>query len=135
MDKELEQFRSLISPWLCAYEYIGVAAMGIHTSGSEFVLSARILLAPNLESTRRTIALDGPSVWAKAEVIPLASNDCDRILGDFRSGRLSIGGTEAQLPLDNNQAPNFYFIPGFLPLVADNQSAPRLPALLITGAN
>jgi hypothetical protein len=135
MTKELEQFQSLVKPWLGGYEYARVAVVGIHEQGKETILSARILLAADINPIQETIALDGPILWAKAKVVPFSADFFDQSLDGLVAGKLLTGGTEAQLAVDQNQTPYSKFVPGYLPAAVEYQSAPRLPALLVTGGN
>jgi hypothetical protein len=109
--------------------------MGVFEGGKAVLLSARILLAPGISSAKTVAPLNSPVFWAKSEVLPLSAEDLDQLLSEAAAGRISLGGLECMLALDPSFPPHVLYLPGYPPSFGGDQSAPRLPTLMVTGGN
>ena len=132
MDTRIEQFKSLIEPWIGAYDRISISAMGTRENSKSILLSARIVLAPTVSAPFQVAPLKDPALWATTQTISFSQKNLQKIFLAMETGALHVGKIDASLELDHTNKPNLGYQTGPHMAHGGNQSAPRFATLTAT---
>src|SRR5690606_26175982 len=97
----LEQFRSIVEPWLPAYDSLNVSVVGVRAKEERIVLTAQLALVPSVNPPNSRPALDGDVFWARHERVPFNASQFADLLTNFSVGRVLIGDIQARVPQDH----------------------------------
>lgn len=135
MDHQVQQFRSLIQPWLPAYKQIYIAAAGVVHNEKKWLLAAKVEFAPGGLKPLAIPPLNGPVFWTASAVTDFSNEGMEALLGDAASGILKVGPTEASCDFDSTHRPHASFYAGHGPTMEPDHSGPRSPSIIISGGS